>query len=462
MSRSIWKSSQSLQVGKSVCGDISVTGRDTEQSQLEAKIGDIAMKNTPVSMDILLKIFLAISVICLGGGCTPATVSMGKEKGSHTAVFSKTPTKILSTVTPTRLPTLPATATSTPTLPPPLTPSSSPIVTVSPAPTLARADQLPNNLYVVVVDTGGATYFRNIRTGETKEIFYREDPIFGGDYYGFVGWSRSGCEAILVSPKTGKMMWVNLQGRVTRRISLVKQDLTNVFNVTFSPDEKWVSFAVAVSYVGEMEPRPRVMYLYVKGSAPESQPVLLGTNGGSQTQPEWSPDSQSIAFADYDDAHVQQLYIARQDGSARTQVTHLPASDEIDSIHWSPDGSKIAFSNGLLRVVDVQSPDYPVETWEKLYPKNLIWWDKDQLILANDDITLLDIQTGQSETLIENISFNSRLIRIKGTDLLFFWGNADFEVIDVRSRVTGYLIKYDDIYTMIDMMKNYSITVCQK
>ncbi len=64
------------------------------------------------------------------------------------------------------------------------------------------------------------------------------------------------------------------------------------------------------------------------------------TTGGSDGQPAWSPDGQSLAYISKDDGNFE-IYRVKRDGSGKTRLTNEMHSDGLPA--WSPDGSRIAF-----------------------------------------------------------------------------------------------------------------------
>jgi Tol biopolymer transport system component len=58
----------------------------------------------------------------------------------------------------------------------------------------------------------------------------------------------------------------------------------------------------------------------------------------------WSPDGSRLAFSEADQHGSLQLHLINADGTHRTQVTHFPTGQNATQPAWSPDGSRIAFT----------------------------------------------------------------------------------------------------------------------
>jgi Tol biopolymer transport system component len=58
----------------------------------------------------------------------------------------------------------------------------------------------------------------------------------------------------------------------------------------------------------------------------------------------WSPDGSRLAFSDGDPYDGAQLYVIDADGTHRSQLTHFKAPQNATQPSWSPDGTRIAFS----------------------------------------------------------------------------------------------------------------------
>jgi Tol biopolymer transport system component len=75
-----------------------------------------------------------------------------------------------------------------------------------------------------------------------------------------------------------------------------------------------------------------------------TSPRLLDPNPHISGSVQFTPDRKAIAYPIGESA-VDSLWVQPLDGSAGRQITNFK-SDQIQSFHWSPDGSKLA----MLRV----------------------------------------------------------------------------------------------------------------
>src|SRR5690606_17827181 len=123
---------------------------------------------------------------------------------------------------------------------------------------------------------------------------------------------------------------------------------------------------------------------------PEFQ-IELAPNGGAYTFA-WSPDGNWLAFSDFDDNFILQIYRATPDGEMVEQLTHhLEDPGVLHAITWSPDGQHIAYAAqallsgqlegwvGLISLPDSRTmaikPDY------FQYARDL-WWSEDSSRIA--------------------------------------------------------------------------------
>lgn len=115
----------------------------------------------------------------------------------------------------------------------------------------------------------------------------------------------------------------------------------------WSPDGSKIVF---VSERDEPDPINPNQEIYVMNADGSGQTRLTFSGGGSSPtprqdiDPHWSPDGTRIAFSSNRDLNPE-IYIMNADGSGVTQITFTDGLINSDPT-WSPDGSQITFSQG--------------------------------------------------------------------------------------------------------------------
>ena len=131
---------------------------------------------------------------------------------------------------------------------------------------------------------------------------------------------------------------VNLQG------SDLRLWLKDGAEPTFSPDGSRVAYSITVGS-GDTD--------VAVANADGSGSIVIAGGAGMQYQPAWSPDGTRIAYTD-DPSGVgssNAVWVMDPDGQNKLRITPVAGASEPD---WSPDSSKLVFSNGgiLIRNAD--------------------------------------------------------------------------------------------------------------
>jgi len=118
--------------------------------------------------------------------------------------------------------------------------------------------------------------------------------------------------------------------------------LRSIGDVRVSPDGSRIAYAV-VNNNRSGRPYTQVWIMDV-GSR---QSARLGSQGGTASNPHWSPDSRRVAFLGSDGERYG-LQVANAEGTqtrlvAPVVTTNHPLPSSGDTIAWSPDGKRVAF-----------------------------------------------------------------------------------------------------------------------
>jgi dipeptidyl aminopeptidase/acylaminoacyl peptidase len=124
-------------------------------------------------------------------------------------------------------------------------------------------------------------------------------------------------------------------------------DTRHPLYIRLSPDSSYVAFVMG-QYHKKDKDTPPEQSIYIAEIATKKVRQLTTNHSGTNNQPDWSPDSQQLAFvsnrANFKDA---QLYTIALHGGEAQGLTNL--CGDVHVPRWSPDGSMIAFLyNGTL------------------------------------------------------------------------------------------------------------------
>lgn len=137
----------------------------------------------------------------------------------------------------------------------------------------------------------------------------------------------------------------SIDGKNVRRLT----EDANHSEPSWSPDGNHLVFdqITMIRRRGEARERPTDSDLYII-NADGGRPQMLTSGAGWDTDPDWSPDGEKIAFiSDRPDANGQRIYnlwTMNADGSNPVNLTNFTALHlQAGQPDWSPDGSQIVF-----------------------------------------------------------------------------------------------------------------------
>jgi dipeptidyl aminopeptidase/acylaminoacyl peptidase len=372
----------------------------------------------------LIAALLLAALTACSGATEPTTVETDTptpQAHSVTKIYTPNPT-----LTETPLPSVTQLPTDTPIPIQVCTPTIPKIATV----TDDVSKTLGSNTIALTMESGSGIYLLDIDTGILKLVPDKEDD----QHMRIISWSSSGCE-LIVSTKSQdgvfhRVVRIDLDGSVLQE--LVSRDdissLGGIRNITISPDENWIAYRISSGKpLGGYDVVFEEENIEVIGVSGQSGPYRVTTgNGGREVA--WSSKNLFVAYGDYDENDIYQLYVSKFDGSERHQLTYFTEeSAEIRNIRWSPDGNKITFiyerlgninrvkpRKDDLVVIDLTEARYPITIFDQLYLIYSVWWNYNDIIVAKGSLESEDYTRGidtkmfwveaNSGEVLENIS----------------------------------------------------------
>ena len=219
-------------------------------------------------------------------------------------------------------------------------------------------------------------------------------PFLGGISADLVAFSKDGQAVAYVSYPDGILWRANKDGR--ERIQLTSPPL-RPDSVSWSPDGSQIAFMSQSERIGTEN-------AYIVSSQGGVHTRLLPEDGGSQSDPSWSPDGRKMIFGT--------KLMGEQNGEihildvATRQITTLPGSAGSFSPHWSPDGQSIAASS--FDTSKMLLFDFKTQKWSTIYksPAAYTAWSSDGRFLyfvkytGDDAVLRMPARGGPPETVV--------------------------------------------------------------
>ena len=152
-------------------------------------------------------------------------------------------------------------------------------------------------------------------------------------------WSADSKHLFYLSDRTGDNQIFHYDF-VKRRETQLTDSAIQKYQPKVSPDDKWLSYIRNNSEIWLMNSETREERAFVTG-----QIFLELPYGADYT---WSPDSQWIAFASWDQNFFCNIHVQHIDENAPRQISFL-SNQYAGNLHWSPDGKYIIFNTGHYR-----------------------------------------------------------------------------------------------------------------
>ncbi|MEW6680390.1 MAG: hypothetical protein AB1297_05150 [bacterium] len=244
----------------------------------------------------------------------------------------------------------------------------------------------------------------------TKTIFSKKSPFFGTE--------------IDVSPDGKKIAFYEIRDGKEVAIYIMDVDGKNEYKLigdynngepSWSPDGKKIAFS------SDRDGKSNEIYVIdIDGK----NLLKLTENSLMSTSPSWSFDGEKIIFdsiikediPNFKDYLNDEIFIIGLDGKGLKRLTNNYENDENPS--YSPDGSKIAFTRGLLAsklyIMDPDGSNQIQLTEENMYVSYLCWSpDSKKIVFSGsnrdmewDDLYTIDIQTKKIKNLTNTKDFD--------------------------------------------------------
>ncbi|MEZ6139952.1 MAG: PDZ domain-containing protein [Zavarzinella sp.] len=123
--------------------------------------------------------------------------------------------------------------------------------------------------------------------------------------------------------------------------------------------------------------------LFTVPSGPGRTRALSQTSGVHERNPKWSPDGKTIAYIS-DASGEDEIYLVPHDGSSTPTQLTTNADTYKYELYWSPDGTKVAWSDKKLRLqyVDVKTKQVTVVHQAKAWEIRDYTWSPDSKWIA--------------------------------------------------------------------------------
>ena len=246
--------------------------------------------------------------------------------------------------------------------------------------------------FLIIKDIASDHFLHSLGTGFVEEL---GDPDLIVD---FLEWQDTGC-FFVARDYAGNIDRYNLQGQIIEEL-LAINDLyeRNIrpfrFRAHISPDHQWIWFWEASGgFIGEASDQPRAEFqdILIISLDLRAGPFHTSSNGGAWVA-SWDPSGENLAFSDYDDQGVHQVYVFSIFSREAIQLSefNIPSTWDqyrggVDEIIWSPNGNAISVNYYENEVI--QSSIYKIENEVFFFAVNIpdsrvLWWVDEQMVVV--------------------------------------------------------------------------------
>lgn len=203
-----------------------------------------------------------------------------------------------------------------------------------------------------------------------------------------LSWRGDSAHVVYVSDRTGhnEVFLYDFETRAERRLTDSPSAAESKAAPTFSPDGKWLAYAVGKTDIRLMATEDW-----------SEQPFIVNERFSGVIVPTdfvWSPDSRWLAYVATDGNFFSNVHVQQIGESESRQVTFL-SNVGCGDLHWSPDGKFLVFGTGqyreesLIARVDLTPipPVFTEEDFDKLFEEDEEKDEKDEDTPEHPDAT---------------------------------------------------------------------------
>jgi hypothetical protein len=306
------------------------------------------------------------------------------------------------------------------------------------------------SIYVLDVDTGNHRILgQNINITEIIE------------------WTNSGCE-LIVRENDGSIVKMDLKGNEVKKIfssnKLPEYEDGVVSKLTkISSDKNYVLYPVGYGdYINEYpDGYYELQDIEVIGIQESAKPLRISSNGGA-FHGEWAPIDPFVAYSDYDEVGIHQLFLYDVISNTHQKVTNFQKySLIIDQIAWSSSGSLIAVEYQIEGeyYLDIYNISTSSRRIFQIKNAGIQWWLGEEVLISSGNYNgILGIHWWdvQKQEIIRSLSWESPYGDMRWpqpfgdqNQIGFYNAKGEFYIYDVQSE--AYIHKPNgDLFVDID------------
>ena len=311
---------------------------------------------------------------------------------------------------------------------------------------------------ILFQDIGGVFYVENAQTGTIKQISPENS------WWKWGGRSGRDCH-FSISNVFGDVYLVDLNGKKVDKL----------FDYKIFSENGWSSFDQTILlnpngkmfwFFGEASGKPsnergdnvhmEIQNLMTMSTDLTEGPYKISDYGGAWSGA-WSPSGNLLAYSDFDQSHVHQVYISTVNGDKKWQVTKFTEKNNFDDplsgisdFRWSPDEMRLAvnfYKNQRIHAAVFSINNEENSKGIELLDGRILWWIDDTHVIfrgkttgknGQESIFVLDLENNQYSSPLTNeqILTGPSVFQFGKPNLAGYFTATGFYVYDMEKNKT--------------------------